>query len=159
DTQLRSLSVGGEAFPVSLARELVGTDVAVWNTYGPTEAAVEVTGFCVTTDNITDTHTATVPIGGPVAQTTVHVLDPWLRPVPIGVTGELYLGGIQLADGYITRPGLTATRFTATTDGQRLYRTGDLARWNPTGTLDYLGRTDDQVKIRGFRIELDDIRT
>nr|WP_179273345.1 non-ribosomal peptide synthetase [Rhodococcus sp. 02-925g] len=159
DTQLRSLSVGGEAFPTALARELVGTDVHVWNTYGPTEAAVEVTGHHLQEDTVNEYATGTVPIGGPVTATTVHVLDPWLRPVPIGVTGELYLGGIQLADGYITRPGLTATRFTATTNGQRLYRTGDLARWNTGGQLDYLGRTDDQIKIRGFRIELDDIRT
>ncbi|WP_230592499.1 AMP-binding protein, partial [Rhodococcoides fascians] len=112
DTQLRSLSVGGEAFPTTLAHALTGTDVAVWNTYGPTEAAVEVTGHHLQEGEVSESTTGTVPIGGPVTATTVHVLDPWLRPVPIGVTGELYLGGIQLADGYITRPGLTATRFT-----------------------------------------------
>ncbi|WP_268987745.1 non-ribosomal peptide synthetase [Rhodococcoides fascians] len=154
--QLKHLSVGGEAFPGSLGRALTDTHVQVWNTYGPTEAAVEVTAFELTTD----THSAVVPIGRPVTGTSVHVRDPWLRPVPPGVIGELYIGGVQLADGYIGRPSLTATRFVADTTevGERLYRTGDLARWTEDGLLEFLGRADDQVKIRGQRIELDEIR-
>ncbi|AYJ48473.1 hypothetical protein D8W71_09175 [Rhodococcus sp. P1Y] len=136
------------------------------NLYGPTEAAVDVTAEPVHAHALDAV--VTVPIGVPVANTVTRVLDTWLRPVPVGVTGELYLGGIQLADGYLARPDLTATRFiadphthtgTGTGTSQRLYRTGDLVRWNTDGHLDYLGRSDDQVKIRGFRIELDEIRT
>ncbi|WP_152599807.1 AMP-binding protein, partial [Rhodococcoides fascians] len=117
-----------------------GTTVQIWNTYGPTEAAVETTGHhlnptTATNTNGTGTYRASVPIGTPITNTTTHVLDPWLRPVPVGITGELYLGGTQLADGYINRPDLTATRFIAdpTGSGERLYRTGDLVRWNHDG--------------------------
>ncbi|WP_153275351.1 amino acid adenylation domain-containing protein [Rhodococcus sp. P1Y] len=152
----------GEALPApnAAAADRLFAEAELHNLYGPTEAAVDVTAEPVHAHALDGA--VTVPIGVPVANTVTRVLDTWLRPVPVGVTGELYLGGIQLADGYLARPDLTATRFIAdpTTDsGQRLYRTGDLVRWNTDGHLDYLGRSDDQVKIRGFRIELDDIRT
>ncbi|MBK7822275.1 MAG: amino acid adenylation domain-containing protein [Tessaracoccus sp.] len=120
------------------------------NLYGPTEAAVDVTYWdCVPGEEV-------VPIGRPVWNTRCFVLDGDLRPVPIGAAGELWLGGVQLADGYVGRPDLTAERFVETAFG-RLYRTGDLAAWRPDGALCYLGRTDDQVKIRGQRVELGEV--
>ncbi|OZF59221.1 hypothetical protein CH290_22565, partial [Rhodococcus sp. 06-156-4] len=157
-TSVRRVFFSGEALPAANAADAdrLFTGAELHNLYGPTEAAVDVTAAPIHADALTDV--VTVPIGTPVANTTTHVLDTWLRPVPVGVTGELYLGGIQLADGYIGRTDLTASRFVATGSGQRLYRTGDLVRWNHAGELDYLGRSDDQVKIRGFRIELDEIR-
>ncbi|MFT3875161.1 MAG: amino acid adenylation domain-containing protein [Propioniciclava sp.] len=124
--------------------------VAPTNLYGPTEAAVDVTCWdCAVGDEV-------VPIGRPVWNTSCYVLDSGLEPVPIGATGELWLGGVQLADGYVGRPDLTAERFVRTPYG-RLYRTGDLAAWRPDGALRYLGRTDDQVKVRGQRVELGEI--
>ena len=120
------------------------------NLYGPTEAAVDVTFWdCVPGEDV-------VPIGRPVWNTSCYVLDGDLRPVPIGAVGELWLGGVQLADGYVGRPDLTAERFVETAFG-RLYRTGDLAAWRPDGALRYLGRIDDQVKIRGQRVELGEV--
>lgn len=155
---LRLTALAGEAFPTSLGTALPGVvsgDIA--NVYGPTETG-EITFHRVDQTAI-EHYGATVPIGAPVANTRAIVLDMWLRPVPAGVVGELYLGGTQLADGYIGRPDLTAARFVADPrSGIRLYRTGDLVRWNDSGALEYMGRTDDQIKIRGIRIELDDIR-
>jgi amino acid adenylation domain-containing protein len=154
---VRHLSVGGEALPTELGRRLQAlTNIHTWNTYGPTETAVDATGV-----NLADVDLSIVPvtpIGTPVANVQALVLDSWLRPTAPGVIGELYLSGVQLADGYIGQPGLTAERFIAGDNGQRWYRTGDLVRWNKRGQLDFLGRVDDQVKIRGFRIELDEIR-
>ncbi|MFI6183531.1 amino acid adenylation domain-containing protein [Nonomuraea sp. NPDC051191] len=121
------------------------------NLYGPTEAAVDVSWHpCQPGETLT-------PIGKPVDNTTLHVLDHNLNEVPIGTPGELHIGGIQLARGYLGKPALTAERFIPAPNGQRLYRTGDLARWLPTGELEYLGRTDHQVKIRGMRVELGEI--
>ncbi|MHC1560102.1 amino acid adenylation domain-containing protein [Actinomycetospora sp. C-140] len=148
---LRRVLASGEALPAGAAarwRELTG--VPLHNLYGPTEAAVDVTHH-----QVSDVDTARVPIGAPVWNTTLHVLDPCLAPVPDGVPGELYLAGVQLARGYTGRPGLTAERFVADpfAPGRRLYRTGDLVLRRPDGELEYLGRTDEQVKIRGQRIE------
>uniref|UniRef100_UPI002FCD7B87 amino acid adenylation domain-containing protein n=1 Tax=Kineosporia rhizophila TaxID=84633 RepID=UPI002FCD7B87 len=157
-SRLRHLSLGSDVLPTGLARSLDGSGVNVWNTYGPTEAAVETVGFALTG---LKPDAETVPIGRPVWNTSVMVLDSWLRPVGPGVVGELYLGGAQIADGYVGRAGLSAQRFVAdpfSADGGRLYRTGDLVRWSDDGQLEYLGRADDQVKVRGFRIELDEIR-
>ena len=163
----------GEALPVDAATRLhtLVSQAGLHNLYGPTEAAVDVTVADVTDLTGTGDSTASAPIGAPVANTTAYVLDMWLRPVAPGVTGELYLGGDQLADGYMGRADLTAARFVANpfTDdeapvgapnapGSRLYRTGDLVRWNQNGQLEYLSRSDDQVKIRGNRVEPDEIR-
>ncbi|TDD77939.1 non-ribosomal peptide synthetase, partial [Actinomadura rubrisoli] len=148
---LRRVFTSGEALSAETAaalRELL--PVPLHNLYGPTEAAVDVTHWEYRPG------ARTVPIGKPVWNTRVHVLDARLRPVPPGVPGELYLAGVQLARGYLNRPALTAERFVADpfgAPGERLYRTGDLVRWNTGGDLEYLGRTDHQVKLRGLRIE------
>ncbi|NNN38364.1 AMP-binding protein, partial [Streptomyces sp. S3(2020)] len=149
---VRSWVSSGEALTRTTADTMrtAAPQAVLHNFYGSTE----VTGDGTTAVIAADTHN--IPIGTPVANTTAHILDAWLRPVPAGVAGELYLGGVQLADGYVARPGLTADRFVAdpfNNQGARLYRTGDVVRWNPQGQLEYLGRSDDQVKIRGYRIE------
>ncbi|WP_261774608.1 non-ribosomal peptide synthetase, partial [Nocardia neocaledoniensis] len=151
---LRLVFAGGEALTADLARRVRDASGArVVNLYGPTETAIQ-----VTTHEVGAEPSASVPIGSPVANTRVYVLDSRLRPVPAGVPGELYVAGAQLADGYHARCDLTAERFVADPfgTGERLYRTGDLVTWRtgPEGpALHYLGRTDFQVKLRGLRIE------
>ena len=143
------LMLGGEALDEPLWRELAAQpDTTVYNFYGPTEFTVDALATRVTGERPV--------IGRPLWNSRAYVLDENLRPVPVGVPGELYLAGPQVARGYLDRPGLTAARFLADphgAPGTRMYRTGDLARWTPAGTVEYLGRADDQVKIRGFRIE------
>ncbi|MFE9251410.1 amino acid adenylation domain-containing protein, partial [Streptomyces sp. NPDC007088] len=153
---LRLLFVAGEVLPPSLADEVVTKlGLRLCHHYGPTEASIDVTAFEVRPGE----SYRNVPIGSPVANTQVHVLDSALNPVGPGEEGELYVAGVQLARGYLGRAGLTAQRFVASpfADGERMYRTGDLARWNADGLIEFAGRADDQVKIRGFRIELGEI--
>ncbi|MEV6135893.1 amino acid adenylation domain-containing protein [Nocardia sp. NPDC051990] len=153
---LRRVLVIGEALPAALARRFRDTypQKELVNLYGPTEAAVSVTSH-----RVTDADAVSVSIGAPEWNSRVYVLDARLRPVPVGVSGELYLAGAQLARGYFGRVDLTAERFVANPfeSGARMYRTGDLVAWNARGELEYRGRTDFQVKIRGFRIELGEI--
>jgi len=158
-SSLRHVFCSGEA----LSYELVSIyskyyTAPLHNLYGPTEAAVDVSYFPAL-EKIEMHHEGGVPIGKPVWNTQLRVLDHQLRPVGVGISGELYLGGIQLANGYLNRESQTATRFVADpfADGKRMYRTGDIVRWLPNGNLEYLGRSDDQLKIRGQRIEIGEI--
>jgi amino acid adenylation domain-containing protein len=155
--RLRLIVASGEALPPQLAgrfgERLPG--VALDNLYGPTEAAVDVTAWRWTGET-----ERPVPIGRPVVNVRIHLFDAGMRPVPIGVAGELGIGGVQLARGYLGRPDLTAERFVPDPFGEpgdRLYRTGDLARHRADGAVEFLGRRDQQVKIRGVRVELAEI--
>ncbi len=157
---LRRVFASGEALSRALSASYASVIAApLHNLYGPTEAAVDVTFKPAADDDAGTRMAASVPIGLPVWNTRLHILDSHLRPVPQGVPGELYLCGVQLAHGYLDRPGLTAGRFVADpfAEGERMYRTGDVVRCLPTGDVEYLGRSDDQLKIRGQRIELGDI--
>jgi amino acid adenylation domain-containing protein len=146
---------GGEGLPRDLADKLLERCSSLWNLYGPTETTVWSTQQRIEPD------TAQVGIGRPIANTSVYILDKEMRPVPVGVPGEIFIGGHGVARGYRNRPELTAERFVAdpfsVVPGARLYRTGDLARWLPDGRIVHLGRLDSQVKVRGFRIELGEI--
>ena len=154
---LKRVICSGEALPKAVQdRFFARLDAQLHNLYGPTEAAVDVTWWAC--DPQSDL--PFVPIGKPIANTQMHVLDEELRPVPIGTAGELFIGGVQVGRGYLNRPELTAERFIAdpfSEPGARLYRTGDLARYLPDGNIEFLGRSDFQVKIRGFRVELGEI--
>ncbi|WP_313683825.1 enterobactin synthase subunit F [Pantoea sp.] len=157
---LRRVFCSGEALPTDLSREWEQlTRVPLHNLYGPTEAAVDVSWYPAFGEALAAVEGASVPIGYPVWNTGLRILDTRLQPVPPGVAGDLYLTGIQLAHGYLGRPDLTASRFVADPagNGERMYRTGDVARWLDNGAVEYLGRSDDQLKIRGQRIELNEI--
>src|SRR6185369_15134009 len=154
-TSVQTVNLAGEPLPASLVDGIYRqTQVKrVFDLYGPSE------------DTTYSTSALRLPqqratIGRPIANTQIYLLDQWLQPVPVGVAGELYIGGAGLARGYLKRPELTAEKFTPNpygAAGTRLYRTGDLARYQADGKLQYLGRSDQQVKVRGYRIELAEI--
>src|SRR6185503_12194040 len=158
--KVRTLVVGGEA----LFNEKLdfwrtnAPQTRIINEYGPTETVV---GCCIYEVNGDAADTGPVPIGQPIQNTRLYVLDRYLQPVPIGVTGELYIAGAGLARGYVNSPEITAQKFVpdpfANTAGERMYKTGDLTRYLPDGNIEYVGRNDEQVKIRGYRIELGEI--
>src|SRR3982075_3067461 len=155
---LRQVFVSGEAFPFELQQRFFERLRAeLHNLYGPTEASVDVTYWSCQPRG----KQQIVPIGKPIANTQIYILEPNLQPVPVGVAGELHIGGIGLARGYLNRPELTTEKFIpdpfAKIPGARLYKTGDLARLLADGNIEYLGRIDHQVKLRGFRIELGEI--
>ncbi|WP_302478704.1 amino acid adenylation domain-containing protein [Burkholderia lata] len=161
-TTLSRIICSGEALPVATARRCLERlpHAQLHNLYGPTEAAIDVTAFTCPVDF----DAPSVPIGKPIANTRIYLLDDAQAPVPLGAVGELYIGGVGVARGYLNRPELNAQRFlpdpfarAAGDPEARMYRTGDLARYLPDGNIVFLGRNDDQVKIRGFRIELGEI--
>ncbi|MBM3298845.1 MAG: amino acid adenylation domain-containing protein, partial [Deltaproteobacteria bacterium] len=155
--QLRKLLIGGEAFPAALATQLQKVVTGdLLNMYGPTETTVWSTAY-----KLNSNEQPNISIGRPIANTEIHIMDENLQPVPVGVPGELMIGGAGVARGYLNRPELTAERFIrnpfADNSGSRLYRTGDLVRYLPGGNIEFMGRMDHQVKIRGYRIELGEI--
>jgi amino acid adenylation domain-containing protein/thioester reductase-like protein len=159
---LRYLVIGGDKLELEPARRTLGKSamLALVNGYGPTENTTFSTAYRV---NDLPADASSIPIGRPISNSTAYVLDRRLQPVPIGVRGELYVGGDGVARGYLNRPELTAERFIknpfSEDAGARLYKTGDLVRYRPDGTLEFLGRIDTQVKLRGFRVELGEIET
>ena len=146
---------GGEALPLDLAKQILARCGSLWNMYGPTETTIWSTLRQVWPD---DTE---ISIGKPIGNTKCYILDSHMQPVPVGVSGDLYIGGDGLARGYLSRPELTAEKFVpnpfSVQPGARLYKTGDLAKYKPNGEIYYLGRGDNQIKIRGFRVELGEI--
>ncbi|MBV9789592.1 MAG: amino acid adenylation domain-containing protein, partial [Chloroflexi bacterium] len=155
-TTLKRVLVGGEALPPALVERSsrLLPDLQIWNLYGPTETTITATSALIEPGQ-------RVTIGRPLFNTQLYILDRELNPVPVGVAGELYIGGVQLARGYLNRPDLTAERFIANPfsdiPGSRLYKTGDLVRYLADGNIEFLGRIDHQIKLRGFRIELGEI--
>jgi thioesterase domain-containing protein/acyl carrier protein len=155
----------GEALPLWLAKRFHEClpQAALHNLYGPTEAAIDVTAWT----SRRDYEGSSAPIGRPIANTEIYVLDGQMQPVPVGVTGELYIGGAGVARGYLNRPELTAERFVSDPFARakagaapaRMYRTGDLGRWLPDGNIEFQGRNDSQVKVRGYRIELGEVES
>jgi len=157
---LRRVVCSGEAFSVDIQNRFFSRlDAKLYNLYGPTEAAVDVT--CWECRRASDLRT--VPIGHPIANTRIYILDRYMQPVPVGVSGELYIGGVQVARGYINRQDLTVEKFIpdpfSDNPKARLYKTGDLVRYLPDGNIVYLGRIDYQVKVRGFRVEPGEIES
>ncbi|KOP34668.1 hypothetical protein AFK69_03320, partial [Xenorhabdus sp. GDc328] len=161
DAELPDLTIlvlAGEACSSSLIKRWATDQRIIINAYGPTEATV-----CATLTPCDTRDERVPPIGRPIANTQIYILDPQGQPVPLGVAGEIYIGGVGVARGYLNRPELTAERFLpdpfSSQPDARMYKTGDLGRWLPDGNIDYLGRNDFQVKLRGFRIELGEIET
>ncbi|MHC5857706.1 amino acid adenylation domain-containing protein [Nostoc sp.] len=163
---LKRVIASGEVLPVQLEKGFFNRlDAELYNLYGPTEAAVDVTYWaCIHQSSPKDnsiTHQNTVPIGHPIANIQIYLLDEYLNPIPVGVTGEVYIGGVGVGRGYLNSPELTAQRFIpnpfSSQSATRLYKTGDLGRYLPNGEIEYIGRIDHQVKVRGFRIELGEI--
>ncbi len=161
-SRLRYLIVGGDALDAGVMRRVLGEGAPehLINGYGPTET----TTFAVTHEiKGVEAEARSIPIGRPIGNTRVYILDEEWEPVPVGVAGEIYIGGAGVARGYVKRPELTAERFVpdgySREAGARIYRTGDLGRWLADGTIEFLGRNDNQVKIRGFRIELGEIES
>ncbi|HEY5730270.1 MAG TPA: amino acid adenylation domain-containing protein [Anaerolineales bacterium] len=153
---------GGEALTNDLAQKLLPRGAQLWNLYGPTETTIWSTLYRVTS-NEKQGISNTVPIGRPIANTQIYILDSNLQPVPIGVIGDLYIGGNGVSRGYLNRPELTSERFLPHPfplpqgEGEVIYKTGDLARYLPDGNIEFFGRSDQQVKVRGFRIETGEI--
>jgi amino acid adenylation domain-containing protein len=153
---------GGEALSAQLAHQILETGSELWNLYGPTEATIWSTIYQLgAKKTLARTEDAPSSIGRPIANTQIYILDSHLQPLPIGVSGELYIGGHGLARGYLNRPELTQEKFIqnpfSNSKSERLYKTGDLARYSSDGNIEFLGRIDNQVKVRGFRIELGEI--
>jgi acyl-CoA synthetase (AMP-forming)/AMP-acid ligase II/acyl carrier protein len=156
------LVIGGESLHWDFVRQIKqARNCAILNHYSPTETTIGCLTFEVDEKSPLSANTAVVPLGRPIANTILYILDQQLNPVPVGVAGDLYIGGAGVSNGYIGQPELTAARFIADpldpTSGTRFYRSGDRARWLSGGIVEFLGREDDQVKIRGFRVELGEI--
>ncbi len=150
----------GEAFAPELCRRFKARypQLRLLNAYGPAECSDDVSYYPIETPPLGDD--LSVPVGRPVDNTQIYLLDRWLEPVPVGVTGEICIGGVQVGRGYLHRPDLTAAAFAPNPfgpPGSRLYRSGDLGRWRDDGVIEFLGRVDHQVKIRGHRIEPDEV--
>ena len=159
---LQQLLVGGDVVSIDHVRRVYEAlpDIRIINGYGPTESTTFAACFPIPRDSVAD-GSASIPIGHPISNTRLYILDAEMQPLPVGVPGELYIGGVGLARGYLARPDLTAERFVpdpwSGRPGERLYRSGDVARFRADGAIEYLGRIDHQVKLRGFRIELGEI--
>jgi len=156
---LRLICCGGEALPHALAQQVLAWNIPLWNFYGPTESTVWAACYPVTTPG----DVTNVPIGRPLGNIRLYILDGAMQPVPVGVAGELHIGGVGLARGYFNRPELTAEKFVAdpfsAEPGARLYKTGDMARYLEDGAIEFVQRLDHQVKIRGYRVELGEIES